>query len=256
MINYKKAVKPEEIEHVVVYRKDDEYAGWPFNGGFWNFGNGVLIVGFNRNKCAYRESLDVRHARIQLGNGQHVLMRSRNGGRTWPIEDLQVLVKSKAELRAKVLHYLPETNPLPKPKPADFSNSDVALAVGTPLGNERGPTAYFITRDRGHTWEGPHLLYNPLFEAIQARPSYVLRPDGVLLWFVQGTRWDESWRGDHAKAPEGRPMVLASVDGAANWNFLTYITQSYTEPPKICPHPAILPDGRIAVAFRNHWPDW
>jgi len=51
-------------------------------------------------------------------------------------------------------------------------------------------------------------------------------------------------------------MILASVDGAVTWRFLAYIISSYTYPPKICPHPAILPDGRIVVALRNHWPDW
>ena len=27
-----KSVRPLDCEHVVVYRRDDEYAGWPFNG--------------------------------------------------------------------------------------------------------------------------------------------------------------------------------------------------------------------------------
>jgi len=256
MIKYEKPILPDEIEHVTVYRRDDEYAGWPFNGGFWHFGNGELLVGFNRNKCRYESPRDVRHSQIQLGNGQLVTVRSRDGGYTWPIEHLKVLIRSKAELRAKILHYPPESSPFPKPKPADFSNPNVALAVETPLGKERGPTAYFITRDRGYTWEGPHLLYDPLFETIQARPSYMLRPDGILLWFVQGTRWDEFRRGEKEKAPEGRPMILASIDGAVNWHFLTYITPPDTEPPKICPYPALLPDGRIVVALRNLWPDW
>jgi len=252
----KKAIKPEEIEHVVVYRRDDEYAGWPFNGGFWHFGNGELLVGFNRNRCSYKTLEDVRHDRIQLGDGQLVTMRSKDGGHTWPIEDLTIIIRSKAELRAKILHYPSDRNPLMKPKPADFSNPDVAMAVETPLGNEHGPTAYFITRNRGRTWEGPHILFDPLFETIQARPSYVRRPDGVLLWFVQGTRWDEFRRGEKVKAPQGRPMILASPDGAASWHFLSYITPEYPYPPKICPHPAILPDGKIVVSLRNQWLDW
>jgi len=145
MVNYEKPIRPDEIEHIVVYRRDDEYAGWPFNGGFWQFGNGELLVGFNRNKCRYQSPEDVRHRNIQLGNGQLVTMRSKDGGYTWPPEDLNVIIESKAMLRAKILHHPLEKSPLPKPKPADFSNPNVALAVETPLGNERGPTAYFIT---------------------------------------------------------------------------------------------------------------
>jgi hypothetical protein len=250
----KGTIRPGNIEHVVVYRKNDEYAGWPFNGGLWNFGNGELLVGFNRNKCSYMSSEDVGHGQIQLGDGQLVMMRSKDGGRTWPLRDLQILVESKAELRAKILFYPPSANPLPKPKPVDFSNPNVAMAVETPLGNERGPTAYFLTRDKGYTWEGPHLLYDSVFETIQARPSYVLRSDGLLLWFVQGRRWDEMLVGNKIK-DEGRPMIFASMDGTS-WNFLSYITPESTYPPKICPEPAILPDGRIVVALRSLWPDW
>ncbi len=254
MVEYEKPVRPEEIEHIVVYRKDDEYAGWPFNGGFWNL-NGELLVGFNRNKCPYKTPSDVKHSQIQLGGGQLVVMRSKDGGHTWPIGELKTVIRSKDELRAKIQHYPPDASPFPKPKPADFSNPDVAMAVETPLGKERGPTAYFITRDRGHTWEGPHLLYSKVFETFQARPSYILRPDGMLLWFIQGTRRDEMLRGDHLKEPEGRPLIVASIDGAVSWNFLAYLTPPFNDPPKICPHPAMLPDGRIAVALRNLWPD-
>jgi hypothetical protein len=50
-------------------------------------------------------------------------------------------------------------------------------------------------------------------------------------------------------------MILASKDGAASWNFLTYISDEYTVPPMICPHPVMLPKGDIVVALRNVWPD-
>ncbi|MEM3647711.1 MAG: sialidase family protein [Thermoproteota archaeon] len=247
-------VKPEEAEHVTVYYRVDEYAGWPFNGGLWGFGDGEVLVGFNRNKCAYSSPRDVEHSRVQLGGGQLVALRSKDCGRTWPVESLMVIVESKAELRAKILHYHPADSPLPKPRPVDFSKPGAALAVETPLGNEAGPTAYFVTRDKGYSWEGPHLLFDPVFETIQARPSYVLRSDGAVLWFVQGTRFDEA--ASARSSPEGRPMVLASTDGAVTWRFLSYITPENSYPPKICPHPAVLPDGRIIVALRAVWPDW
>lgn len=51
-------------------------------------------------------------------------------------------------------------------------------------------------------------------------------------------------------------MIIASTDGAASWNFLGYVTPPLIYPPKICPCPAILPDGRIVVALRNLWPDY
>ncbi|MGB9718604.1 MAG: sialidase family protein [Thermoproteota archaeon] len=49
---------------------------------------------------------------------------------------------------------------------------------------------------------------------------------------------------------------MASTDGAVSWCFLSYVTPEDSHPPKICPHPAVLPDGRIITALRTVWPDW
>ena len=38
-----KSVRSPECDHVVVYRRNDEYAGWPFNGGLWSFGDEILV---------------------------------------------------------------------------------------------------------------------------------------------------------------------------------------------------------------------
>ena len=45
-------------------------------------------------------------------------------------------------------------------------------------------------------------------------------------------------------------MVIVSEDGAASWKFLSYILPPNPEFPRICPAPAVLPDGRIVVALR------
>jgi hypothetical protein len=87
----KGAIRPDDIEHVIVYRRNDEYAGWPFNGGFWHFGNGELLVGFNRNKCSYMSPNDVRHSRIQMGDGQLVMMRSKDGEKHGPLRIFKYL---------------------------------------------------------------------------------------------------------------------------------------------------------------------
>ena len=55
-------VRPADMEHTIVYRREDEYAGWPFNGGLWNFGDGEILVGFNRNRYAYDKSGDISDA--------------------------------------------------------------------------------------------------------------------------------------------------------------------------------------------------
>ncbi|MDW8061846.1 MAG: sialidase family protein [Nitrososphaerota archaeon] len=250
-----KICRLEEYENIIVYRRDDEYAGWPFNCGLWNFGGGEILIGFVRNRCRYSSTDDVRHMRIQYDGGQLVVARSTDGGYTWPEDQLKVLIESKAELRAKIQYYTTNGAPLPKPKPLDLDTGMNAIAVEPPLGRETGPTAYFITRDKGYTWEGPYILWDQLFETIQARPSYILYDRDIML-FVQGLRYDEAARGYRMVEPEGRPMVLVSNDGAVNWRFLSYILPLNIDIPRICPYPAILGDGRIVVALRVLWPDW
>ena len=255
-----KPYRPKSIEHVVVYRNDSEYAGWPANGGFWNFGNDEFVVGFIRNKCAYGDLNDIRHQRIQWDGGQHVTVRSKDGGRTWPAESLQVLIDSNSELHMQLVwgnraNFPEYSSTLPKAKPVDFANPSVAMATEFPLGREGGPTAYFLTRDCGHVWEGPHILptrgesqwgSGRALETIHARPAYIRRSDGTVLFFVGG--------GDGGEVSL-RPLVLASYDGGVRWRFLSYLTPKGQTPVGIMPAPALLPDGRIVVALRRLWPD-
>jgi hypothetical protein len=243
-----KSVRPLKCEHVVVYRRNDEYAGWPFNGGIWNFGDDIL-VGFVRNKCAYRSPQDVDHRRVQYVGGQFVVIRSGDGGRTWLQDELQVLYGNKAELHAKVEYHL-ALGELPKPPPLDFTSGSAAVATEPPLGSEVRPPAYFVTGDKGRTWHGPYVMHVSGFRMIHARPSYIIDDEGGILFFVQGLRNDEIARGYAAVEPEGRPMVIVSEDGAASWRFLSYILPPNPEFPRICPAPAALPDGRIVVALR------
>ncbi|MEM2389879.1 MAG: sialidase family protein [Ignisphaera sp.] len=243
-----RVVYPKECEHIVVYRKNDEYAGWPFNGGLWRFGNSDVVVGFIRNRCAYRSLEDVSHRRVQYVDGQFVTIRSRDGGRTWLQDELKIIYNSKAELRAQLQYYL-TLNKFPRPMPIDFTSSDTALATEPPLGIETGPTAYFVTRDRGYTWEGPYPLHIDGFDTIHARPSYIVDSNSGVMLFVQGLRYDEINRGYRSVEPEGRPMILVSEDGVS-WRFLSYILPPNPEFPRICPSPAVLPDGRIVVALR------
>ena len=251
-----KPYRPESIEHVVVYRNDSEYAGWPVRGGFWNFGDDEFVAGFVRNKCAYKALSDVKHGRIQWGDGQHVTVRSQDGGRTWPTESLQVLVNNKLELRTQLIREsqpdFPEySSILPKAKPVDFASPSVAMATELALGREKGPMAYFLTRDCGHTWEGPHILptrgeypinrSRQALETITAPPAYLQRSDGTVLFFVDGRSGEGVRLG---------PLVLASYDGGVEWRFLSYLAPKYQTSVGAMPAPALLPDGRIVATLR------
>lgn len=248
-------IKVDEIEHVIVYRRDDEYAGWPFNGGLWNFGGGELLVGFNLNKCSYRDLSDVSHDNIQMDDCKHVTLRSKDGGKTWLTKEMQTITESKAKLRMKLNWHNLDT--FPKPKPIDFSDPNTALATETVLGNERGPSAYFLTRNKGDVWEGPFVLYDPVFQTVNSRPSYVLRQDGLLLLFTDCGKWRNLRGRVYSEEEENCPPVICATDNGVDWRFLSCISIEHDYIYGIwggMASPAILPNRNVVAAIRRGWP--
>lgn len=81
------------VEHVVVYRTEGFYCGWPFNGGMWQFADGEIAVGFVRGRCDYLTPQSVGHQAIDNAQGEHLLIRSRDGGRSWPEETISLVYR-------------------------------------------------------------------------------------------------------------------------------------------------------------------
>src|SRR5437660_148458 len=73
---------PAVIEHGIVYREDGRFAGWPANHGIWSWGDEVL-VGFSRG--SYKDRGPYHHIDHDRPE-EHLLARSRDGGRTWAVE--------------------------------------------------------------------------------------------------------------------------------------------------------------------------
>src|SRR5690554_3660648 len=70
-----------DIQHGIVYYKEDRFAGWPANHGVWIWGDEIL-VGFveARHKEATGHNLDSITAKNKYA-------RSKDGGINWVIED-------------------------------------------------------------------------------------------------------------------------------------------------------------------------
>ncbi len=101
-----------DAEHVTIYYDRGQFAAWPFNHGFWAFpgspGAGVaggepeLLVGFSRGPCAYESPDQLKHQVVDAAGGEYVVLRSTDGGRTWPAEGLQSL-GSRHEIERRLL---------------------------------------------------------------------------------------------------------------------------------------------------------
>src|SRR5262245_38530225 len=75
---------PAAPRHVMIYHKSGRFAGWPANHGIWSWGDEIL-VGFSAG--TYKDLGPGRHAIDRQKPEEHLLARSRDGGRTWQIED-------------------------------------------------------------------------------------------------------------------------------------------------------------------------
>jgi hypothetical protein len=166
------------VEHVSIYYDRQQFAAWPFNHGFWAFPGGELVVGFSRGPCRYEESEDLRHATVDAAGGEYVWLRSVDGGQTWPIESLQSW-GTRQSINQSVL----DAGAPASPKvPLDWTSPDFCLTAGfgIPLSDATHIGYVQYSRDRGHTWKGPFRTPDFGFGWVQAKPDYLVRPDGVM----------------------------------------------------------------------------
>ena len=128
-----------DIEHVLVYQKEGGFAGWPANNGAWIWEDDEILIGFTVGDIKVQPSHNLGHVQDSL------LARSNDGGKTWQTcQAPRYLVKS--------------TDLKTLDKPIDFSHKGFALKVtGTGYHAHYAPNgAFYITYDRGDTWQGPY----------------------------------------------------------------------------------------------------
>jgi hypothetical protein len=242
----------KDAEHITIFRDPAYFAGWPFNHGCWSFGDGEVLVGFCRGRTDYEAPYDVRHRVVDGQRGEYVVLRSSDGGHTWPVEGLQSL-GTHADLERRLLGGGAPSVP---DAAADWSAPDFCLTAGFGLPPEGAPDVGYIqfSRDRGRTWLGPYSVPALGFQWVQVKPDYVVRSDGLVLLFVTVARG----RGSRFVA------VLATPDGGISWHYLSALMASSPDLEFVHRYyacPVLLPDGRILAVLRcqidarNAWPE-
>src|SRR5262249_20924032 len=191
------------VRHVVVYREDGRFAGWPANHGLWSWGDEIL-VGFSRG--TYKDRGPYHHIDHDQPE-EYLLARSRDGGVTWSVETPGPpgALAGTAGMRHGTL---PPGSPVERPadleRPIDFTHPDFAMTVRMENSNS-GVSRYYYSYDRGATWRGPYRL--PLFgqEGGMGRPHTILDgPDDCLLFFTPS----------QANGRGGRPVFAPATHGA------------------------------------------
>jgi len=202
--------QPAEVEHVVVYAGENEFAGWPANEGLWQWGD-EMLVGFNLTRVRQRDD----YHNVDTDAYMWVnFARSTDGGETWTLEaHPEVSIPGRLDDAGNYVQE-PGHPPIPRASPSpggiDFAHPDFALKAR----NAR----FWYSYDRGKNWEGPFEL--PRFDQrfIDARTNYITIDSQTALLFYEATNIPKD-DGEHL-----RTMVVRTTDGGKTFERLAWLT--------------------------------
>jgi hypothetical protein len=200
------AVAPK---HVVVARAPGRYGGWPANHGIWSWGNEVL-VGFSWGHMR-DGGAESGHPIDRQRPEEHMLARSLDGGETWKHEKPAGLTPPPrpgniagvpTDKGGKEIAELKE--------PIDFTAPGFALTARM-SDIHVGPSWFFYTTDKGHSWNGPFKLPDFGQKGIAARTDYLVEGRDELTIFLTAAK---------SNGREGRVICARTKDGGRTWSLV------------------------------------
>jgi hypothetical protein len=235
------------MQHVVIYRSNGRYAGWPANYGIWSWGDEIVtgfILGFH-DQDGGTHTVDSERPFVAMQ------ARSLDGGLTWDSTEAPLLAPGNAGISADEHMSSPQgpvsersNAPSFHPGGVNFAHPDFALLCAR-TGLKAGAESWFYTStNRCRIWDGPFAL--PMFEqlGVAARTDYLKygldQPQKATL-LLTATKPD---------GEEGRVFCARTEDGGGSFSFVSWLrpTPSGFD---IMPASIKLTSGGIVTAMRS-----
>lgn len=263
---YWKPRRAKDVEHAVVYRRENEFASHPYVRGFWETAAGHLIANFSVVEVDYQgDPMLLAHTNLIHNNGgaRAVTVRSEDRGRSWRItnEDRK---RPSSDMIVPEPGVDGQAGRLTEIGPIDFTDKDTLISnfdyldmradpnirefvagVSTVYGPPEHQLFIRVSKDAGHTWSRSVILPKFGLHALWGYDSSMVRPDGRCLLFLTGIE------------QEGgplRPLVYRSLDDGTSFHFMSFITPrddpSFSGRRQWYPRGVMLPNGRIVCTVR------
>jgi hypothetical protein len=213
---YSAPIRPREVDHATVYRREDEFCSWPFTSGFWENAEGTLIANFATRNVSYDSGDAIRHDVLGQNstNPRTITVRSRDRGLTWDGDNPQVNMMAGPGGEGRGMDR--EDMPAMLEQPVDYLDPNVLVSNGVMGGFATAGTqgTVRISRDGGSTWGETVLVPLHNIHSMTGIQSSLVRPDGRLLLFMFSVERDNTHR---------RPLVYGSTNEGREFHFMNYI---------------------------------
>lgn len=228
----------------IVAKNKGRFYGWPANCGMWLWPGKDgdhdeilvgLVEGWHLQDHGNNHAIDTTKERTVI------FSRSYDGGRTWTLE--------RPELKQPDLEVLNTTEPddekdaavIPDcPGGIDFTAPGFAMMFQNMTTHYPSRSWFYVTQDKGHTWEGPYRV--PMFcKAMSMRTDYMVLDKDTMLLGMTGSR-DDGF--------EGITFYGKLSDGGKTWTRLGTMGEIHCDGFRIMPSTVRLPDGALLCATR------
>jgi hypothetical protein len=220
-INYSEFLRANG-KQVIVFSEPGRFGGWPANGGIWNWGDEILVAFTN---AAYKENL-LHHSVDETKPSLAALARSKDGGETWTYEYPD--------------HYPADGRKLlPPNNRVNFAHPDLAMKVSG--------KHYYVSYDRGRSWEGPYKI--PMFgrKKLTSRTDYQVINEDSCLFFLSTEEEDLV----QARLQDWAFCALTG-DGGRNFTFLSWLNEP-VEVRSVMPSTVRTGEKSLVTALRRRY---